>query len=258
MSAQQLREKITAGLSDAELAAAVTAFKSSAGAAAAVADAGAGAASTDEQLRGARGALFDAAWLEATRPLAAQHMGVENMGPMLYALVRFLKPRRLLEVGAGYTTLFILQALADNAAELQRCRGARSGAGRGEVSCAQEEGGGEPVPWCVEEVLDADEVAGAAAVLVAVDNEEHEVFTELGGGGEQGGMALVSTIATKLGLERHYVPVVADCFDVGLEELRVKADAHCGLAADSEVGGSYCCWSCCCCCCCCCCYCCWC
>jgi hypothetical protein len=34
-----------------------------------------------------------------------------------YSLVRFHKPRRVLEVGAGYTTLFILQALRDNEAE---------------------------------------------------------------------------------------------------------------------------------------------
>lgn len=31
--------------------------------------------------------------------------------------MRFHKPRRVLEVGAGYTTLFILQALRDNEAE---------------------------------------------------------------------------------------------------------------------------------------------
>ena len=48
--------------------------------------------------------------LDAVAPLARQHMGTENMGPLLYALVRFLKPRRVLEVGAGFTTLFILQA----------------------------------------------------------------------------------------------------------------------------------------------------
>ena len=33
---------------------------------------------------------------------------------MLYALVKFIKPGRVLEVGAGYTSLWLLQALRDN------------------------------------------------------------------------------------------------------------------------------------------------
>ena len=37
-----------------------------------------------------------------------------NQGPMLYALVKFIKPGRVLEVGAGYTSLWLLQALRDN------------------------------------------------------------------------------------------------------------------------------------------------
>src|SRR5439155_9930248 len=41
-------------------------------------------------------------------------MGTERVADLLYALVRFTRPRRLLEIGAGYTTPFILQALADN------------------------------------------------------------------------------------------------------------------------------------------------
>lgn len=45
--------------------------------------------------------------------------GAENLGPMLYSLVRFTKPARVLEVGAGYTSMFLLQALEDNAAELE-------------------------------------------------------------------------------------------------------------------------------------------
>eukprot|EP00300_Choanocystis_sp_HF-7_P034465 c4722_g1_i1.p2 GENE.c4722_g1_i1~~c4722_g1_i1.p2 ORF type:complete len:231 (+),score=53.93 c4722_g1_i1:691-1383(+) len=46
-------------------------------------------------------------------------MGVENMGPLLYSLVRFLKPTRVVEIGAGFTTVFLLQALADNYAEIE-------------------------------------------------------------------------------------------------------------------------------------------
>eukprot|EP01052_Picozoa_sp_SAG31_P020230 SAG31_NODE_1512_length_8055_cov_3.286199_4_plen_142_part_00 len=38
--------------------------------------------------------------------------------------MRFLKPQGILEVGAGYTSLWLLQALADNTAELSRCAAA--------------------------------------------------------------------------------------------------------------------------------------
>jgi len=53
-------------------------------------------------------------------PLYNPHMGVENAGPLLYSLVRFTKCRKVVEVGAGYTTLFILQALKDNDDEMKR------------------------------------------------------------------------------------------------------------------------------------------
>lgn len=39
-----------------------------------------------------------------------------------YALVRFSKPQRVLEVGAGYTSLFLLQALQDNVDEVAALR----------------------------------------------------------------------------------------------------------------------------------------
>jgi len=47
---------------------------------------------------------------------------VENVGPFLYSLIRFTKRRRIVEVGAGYTTLWILQALKDNELEMQRIK----------------------------------------------------------------------------------------------------------------------------------------
>jgi len=48
-------------------------------------------------------------------------MGTEEVAPLLYHLVRFCRPRRLLEVGMGYTTPFIARALQDNrrAAEME-------------------------------------------------------------------------------------------------------------------------------------------
>lgn len=67
---------------------------------------------------GSEGGLYDPAFMKLVEPLYDMHMGCENMGPMLYNLVRFLKPKRILEVGAGYTSIFILQALKDNIDEL--------------------------------------------------------------------------------------------------------------------------------------------
>ena len=60
---------------------------------------------------GSLGGAFSREFLAVARPLHASHMGCENMGPMLYALCRFVKPGRVLEVGAGYTSLWLLQAL---------------------------------------------------------------------------------------------------------------------------------------------------
>ena len=69
-------------------------------------------------IAGTVGGMYDATFLRTVKPLYDMHMGVENMGPLLYSLVRFIKPRHVLEIGAGYTTIFILQALRDNAIEL--------------------------------------------------------------------------------------------------------------------------------------------
>lgn len=46
-------------------------------------------------------------------------MGTEHVGPLLYHLVRMTRPRNTLEVGLGYTSAFLAQALADNAADEQ-------------------------------------------------------------------------------------------------------------------------------------------
>ena len=43
--------------------------------------------------------------------LSSSSMGTENMGPLLYALIKFSRPHRVLEVGSGLTTIYILAAL---------------------------------------------------------------------------------------------------------------------------------------------------
>ena len=87
------------------------------------------------------GGFYSPAFLRAVAPLYDLHMGAENLGPLLYSYVRFTKPARVLEVGAGYTSMFILQALRDNAAELDAYRELR---GAGLCKCGD-------VPWSVDE-----------------------------------------------------------------------------------------------------------
>src|SRR5919108_2855145 len=50
----------------------------------------------------------------AVEQLRASRMGTELMGPLLYSLIRSLRPRSVVEAGMGYTSPFIAQALADN------------------------------------------------------------------------------------------------------------------------------------------------
>ena len=51
--------------------------------------------------------------------LMAPGMGTENVGQFLYSLVRMTRSWRLLEVGLGYTTPFLAQALKDAAQDFQ-------------------------------------------------------------------------------------------------------------------------------------------
>jgi hypothetical protein len=50
-----------------------------------------------------------------------QHLsGTEHVGPLLYSLIRMLRPQNVVEFGTGFTTPFILQALKDNADDFKR------------------------------------------------------------------------------------------------------------------------------------------
>ena len=59
--------------------------------------------------------LFDAA-----EELFSPGMGTEHVGPLLYSMVRMTRPKRVLEVGLGYTSPFLAQALKDNTEEIER------------------------------------------------------------------------------------------------------------------------------------------
>lgn len=62
------------------------------------------------------------------RTLFHPGMGTEHVGPLLHALVCMRRPDTVVAVGLGYSTLYLLQALADVA--LERARDARVLAGR--------------------------------------------------------------------------------------------------------------------------------
>lgn len=105
-----------------------------------------------------RGGLYSAAFLQAVAPLYEQVMGAENLGPLLYSLVRFTKPQNVLELGGGFTSLFLLQALADNNAECALAAEAAASAPSG-------------VPWLTPAYAGAKTAPGT---LHVVDNLAHE------------------------------------------------------------------------------------
>ena len=87
--------------------------------------------------------LLDARMAGSTHPQAGQHgltpaffkavgaihapeYGTEQLGPLLHALVRFHRPEKVVELGFGYTTPFLAQALADNAANVANERRAEN------------------------------------------------------------------------------------------------------------------------------------
>jgi predicted O-methyltransferase YrrM len=59
--------------------------------------------------------MFDADFRDRTAKLYMPEMGTETVAPLLYWLVRMVRPQRVLEVGMGYTTPWLARALADNA-----------------------------------------------------------------------------------------------------------------------------------------------
>lgn len=59
-------------------------------------------------------------FFELTERLFDPGMGTENIGVFLYSLVRMRRPRSVLAVGLGYSTMFLLKALSDNIDEAER------------------------------------------------------------------------------------------------------------------------------------------
>ena len=38
----------------------------------------------------------------------------ENVGPFIYSTIKTIRPKKILEIGAGYTTPFLVEALINN------------------------------------------------------------------------------------------------------------------------------------------------
>jgi len=64
----------------------------------------------------------EADFYQSISSLYSPGYGTENMALLLHALVRFVRPRVVLEVGVGYTTPWIIKALRDNEAATARDR----------------------------------------------------------------------------------------------------------------------------------------
>jgi predicted O-methyltransferase YrrM len=71
-------------------------------------------------------------FLSAVKPLYVPEMGTESTAHLLYWLVRSTRPRRVLEVGMGYTTPFLAKALRDNVDAVERERSALADPGGAE------------------------------------------------------------------------------------------------------------------------------
>lgn len=124
------------------------------------------------------------------------HMGVENIGPFLFSFVRFTKLKHAVEIGAGYTSLWILQALKDNADELDRIRDLQR-----DGKCRLLDW-----PWTVPEI--AEHHDDSPSSLLCVDNCLHQKETATG----------AAAVARSLGLDSYMKFVRGDAFDLDLDD----------------------------------------
>ena len=57
--------------------------------------------------------MMDKDFIKSASSLSSPTMGTEAIAPFLYNLVMLHRPRRILEIGGGLTTLYLLKGLAD-------------------------------------------------------------------------------------------------------------------------------------------------
>ena len=151
--------------------------------------------------------IYDSSFMRAVDRLYEPVMGVENLSYMIHALVRFTKPLLCVEIGSGYTTLFILAALRENEIEMRRVNENKK-----HIRLLD-------YPWVVEaECLD-----DRSSKLICVDNLKH-----------QKEMATSAwAIAGELGLEDLLDFEIGDAFD---NRSNVRKNSVDLLFADFGVG----------------------
>ncbi|MDT4332323.1 class I SAM-dependent methyltransferase [Methylomonas sp. MED-D] len=66
--------------------------------------------------------MLDARFISGTASLYSPLSGTEHLAPLLYSLIRSVRPRSVVEFGMGYTTPFIVKALSDNQQDVDRER----------------------------------------------------------------------------------------------------------------------------------------
>jgi predicted O-methyltransferase YrrM len=129
-------------------------------------------------------------------------MGVENIGPLLYSLVRFTKVRKVVEIGAGYTSVWILQALNDNDDEMR------------DVAQLQHDGKAMLLnwPWTVTPVVEqyCDDNFKKSSLL-CVDNCLHQKETATG----------AAAVAKTLNLDSYFEFIQGDAFNMEFEPASV-------------------------------------
>ena len=134
----------------------------------------------------------DAKFASQLTSLYNPHMGVENAGPLLYALVRFAKLRTVVEIGAGYTSLWLLQALKDNDDEMER------------VARLQDTGKCRllDTDWTISEFVDY--YRSRQSSLLCIDNCAHQKETATG----------AAAVAKNLGLSEYFQFIQGDAYDM--------------------------------------------
>jgi len=123
-------------------------------------------------------------------------MGVENLGPFLYSFLRMTKRRRIVEIGAGFTTVWILQALKDNDLEMQSVRSIQQS---GECKLLN-------IDWTIHPTV--ENFDSEPSKLFCIDNCEHQRETASGAG----------LVAKSLGLDSYLEFRRGDAFDMKLPD----------------------------------------
>jgi predicted O-methyltransferase YrrM len=141
-----------------------------------------------------RSSAVDQNFLSHVSSLYNPHMGVENLGPFLYSFIRFTKKRRVVEIGAGYTSLWILQALKENDEELQRVRSLQRN-----DTCRLLN-----YNWTIPSIV--EEFDCEPARLLCIDNCKHQKETATG----------ASAVSRALGLGSYMEFTRGDAFELDL------------------------------------------